>query len=246
MKKIIFIITLLFSLQVVAQEKITFQAKDGLEITADLYVTNPESSPFIILFHQAKWSRGEYLEIAPKLNKLGFNCMAIDQRSGGEVNDVINETHQRAEKKGLATNYIDALIDMNSAIDYVKEKYKKADGIIIWGSSYSSALVLNIASKRKDVNGVLSFSPGEYFENQGKPKDWITQGAKNISIPTFITSAKLEKKQWWDIASQIPEHNRAFFLPTKLGKHGSRALWSKFSDSSEYWKAVKEFLSLFQ
>jgi hypothetical protein len=55
----------------------------------------------------------------------------------------------------------------------------------------------------------------------------------------------MEKKQWWDIAAQIPDDNRAYFLPTKLGKHGSRALWSKYSDSSEYWKSVKEFLSMF-
>ena len=246
MRNLCLIAVLFISSLVLAQEKITFKASDGLEITADLYVTNPETSPFIILFHQARWSRGEYLEIAPKLNKMGFNCMAIDQRSGGEVNEVINETFQRAEKQGLGTNYIDALVDMNSTIDYVKEKYNKAGNLIIWGSSYSSALVLHIASVRKDINGALSFAPGEYFEDQGKPKDWLTQGAKNISIPTFITSAKMEKKNWWDIAAQIPEHNRAYFLPTKLGKHGSSALWSKFADSQEYWDAVEEFLSLFQ
>ncbi len=246
MRNFVLSLLLLFSFQSLAQEKITFKASDGLEITADLYVTNPETVPFIILFHQARWSRGEYLEIAPKLNELGFNCIAIDQRSGGEVNDVINETHQRAEKQGSGTNYIDALVDMNSAIDYIKEKYPKAGNLIIWGSSYSSALVLHIASVRKDINGALSFAPGEYFEDQGKPKDWLKQGAKNISIPTFITSAKLEKKNWWDIAMEIPEHNRAYFLPTKLGKHGSRALWSKFTDSEEYWVAVKEFLALFQ
>lgn len=245
MKQILFILLISLSFNVVAQKKITFKATDGLEITADLYVTNSEDAPFIILFHQARWSRGEYLEIAPKLNALGFNCMAIDQRSGEEVNEVINETHQRAVKKGLGTDYIDALVDMNSAIDYVKKNYAKADKLIIWGSSYSSALVLHIASVRKDIDGALSFAPGEYFEDAGKPKDWLKSGAKNISVPTFITSAKLEKKNWWDIAAEIPEHNRAYFLPTKLGKHGSRALWSKFKDSEEYWKAVKEFLALF-
>ncbi len=246
MKNILTILLVFVCVQLLSQNKITFKASDGLEVTADLYITNPENSPFIILFHQAKWSRGEYLEIAPKLNKLGFNCMAVDQRSGGEVNEIVNETHQRAEKQGLATDYIDALTDMNSAIDYAKEKYPKADGFIIWGSSYSSALVLHIASVRKDINGAISFAPGEYFEDAGKPKDWLKQGAKNISVPTFITSAKLEKKNWWDIAAAIPEHNRAYFLPTKLGKHGSRALWSQFSDSEEYWTAVKEFLSLFK
>ena len=36
----------------VAQETITFNSIDNVVVTADLYVTNDVSSPFIILFHQ--------------------------------------------------------------------------------------------------------------------------------------------------------------------------------------------------
>ncbi len=246
MKNIILIFVLILCVQSFAQKTITFKAKDGLEVTADLYLTKDEKAPMIILFHQAEWSRGEYKEIAPKLNKLGFNCMAVDQRSGETVNDIANETFKRAEAKGLTTTYVDALPDMNAAIDYVKANYKSAAHTLIWGSSYSAGLVLKIASERKDIDGVLAFSPAEYYSKMGKPKDWITSAAKNISVPTFITSNKMEKKKWWDIAAQIPEENRAYFLPTKIGKHGSRALWSKYADSAEYWKAVKEFLALFE
>ena len=240
----LFVLT--FSGSIFAQKTVSFKAKDGLEVTADLYLTKDEKAPMIILFHQAGWSRGEYKEIAPKLNKLGFSCMAVDQRSGETVNDVTNETFKRAEAKGLPTTYVDAMPDLNAAIDYVKANYKTASYTLIWGSSYSAGLVLKIASERKDVDGVLAFSPAEYYSKMGKPKDWITSTAKNISVPTFITSAKLEKKKWWDIAAQVPEENRAYFLPTKIGKHGSRALWAKYTDNGEYWKAVKEFLALFE
>ena len=44
------------------KETITFKAEDGLEITADVYIQYELTKPFIILFHQAGWSRGEYLE----------------------------------------------------------------------------------------------------------------------------------------------------------------------------------------
>ena len=145
----------------------------------------------------------------------------------------------------MGTTYVDAKPDMDAAIDYVNKTYKSAKNILIWGSSYSAGLVLKIASEREDIDGVLAFSPGEYYKKMGKPSDWIEQSAKNIKVPAFITSAKMEKKQWWKIASQIHADNRAYFLPTKLGKHGSRALWSKFSDSSEYWVAVKGFFELF-
>jgi len=77
-------------------QKVTFPSTDGLMLTADLYMPHPKTAPFIVLFHQARWSRGEYREIAPKLNEMGFNCLAMDQRSGGEVNDVKNESYALA------------------------------------------------------------------------------------------------------------------------------------------------------
>jgi len=240
MNKILIIALIFISFQNIAQEKIVFESADGLKITADLYVTNPESSPFIILFHQARWSRGEYQEIAPKLSKLGFNSMAIDQRSGGKVKGVINETHQRAVKQNLPTEYTDAEVDMNSAIDYVKTKFSKASKLIIWGSSYSSALVLKIAGDRKDIDGALSFAPGEYFPNKGK--NYITKSAINITKPVFITSAKNEKMEWWKIYNEIPSRKKAYFLPNESGQHGSRALWEMFPEHKDYWKAVTEFL----
>ena len=225
-----------------AQEKINFKASDGLNITADLYLVNPINAPFIILFHQAGWSRGEYLEIAPKLNKLGYNCLAIDQRSGGEINGVVNTTFQLAKDKKLNTNYVAALVDMNSAIDYVKKTYVNAEKTIIWGSSYSSALALKIAGDRNDVAAVLAFAPGEYFEKLGESDTYITQSAKHIKVPVFITSAKSEKINWWPIFQSITIENKWYFIPKTKGQHGSRALWEKFPEHKNYWNAVHDFL----
>ena len=252
-KRIISIInTILFTLFLVfltsnvltAEPKtVTFNSSDGLEITADLYIAHDLKNPFIILFHQAGWSRGAYLEIAPKLNEMGFNCMAVDQRSGGEINGVKNETYKRATAAKKATNYIDAYPDMEAALKYIKDNYAKGK-IIIWGSSYSSALVIPLASEYTDlVSGVLSFSPGEYFARQGKSKTYITDAAKKLSCPVFITSAKNEKPNWENVFKAIPSKTKMSFLPETKGNHGSRALWERFSDSKDYWKAVKEFLN---
>ncbi len=225
-----------------SSETITFYSNDSLKITADLYRQNDEKmTPFIVLFHQAGWSRGEYLEIAPNLNQLGFNCMAIDQRSGNSVNEVDNQTASRAKKQKMATRYIDAYPDLVAAIEFAEKNYANGK-LIIWGSSYSAALVLHIAGQRNDIDGVLAFSPGEYFGKQGKPENWITKSAKNIQVPVFITSAKNEKPYWERIYKAIPSENKTTFLPKTKGNHGSRALWSKFEDSDAYWKAVKDFL----
>jgi alpha-beta hydrolase superfamily lysophospholipase len=225
-----------------AQETITFKAEDGIEITAELYMTHPTTAPFIVLFHQANWSRGEYQEIAPKLNALGYNCMAIDQRSGGAVNGIRNKTKINAEKAMKGTQYIDALADMNAAIIHARTNFAE-DKLIIWGSSYSSALVLKIAGDQPDaIDGALAFSPGEYFARFDKPADFITSSAKHITKPVFITSGRDEKGSWWKIYEAIGSDGKSYFLPETSGNHGSRALWVKFNDSKDYWKAVTEFL----
>ncbi len=222
---------------------ITFASKDGLPITADLYMAHPKSAPLIILFHQARWSRGEYVEIAPKLNLMGFNCLAVDLRSGGEVNGIKNQTFEAAEKALKSTNYVDAYQDIEAAVDYAG-KYLAEGKLIIWGSSYSSALVLRYAGENPDkIDAVLAFSPGEYFRNQGKSATWISEAAAHINKPVFITSAKGEKKAWWQIYEAIPAENKTWFLPETAGNHGSRALWSKFPDSRMYWQAVEKFLN---
>lgn len=244
MKNTILILFSILTFQLSAQQNFNFKAADGLEITATKYIKHAKTAPLILLFHQAGWSRGEYNEIAPKLNKLGFNCIAVDLRSGEEINGIINGTYKNALAANKGTNYVDALVDINSAIDYAKKEYGGASKLIVWGSSYSAGLVLKVTGDRKDIDAALAFSPAEYFVKLGRPKDWVTKSARNIKVPVFFTSAKLEKKKWWNISEVVPVSNKAYFIPTKLGKHGSKALWSKYSDSSEYWSAVKGFLNV--
>ncbi len=228
-----------------AAKTVHFTSSDGLTLTADLYVTHPQDAPFILLFHQAGWSRGEYVHTAPKLNAFGFNCLALDQRSGGEVNSVVNQSHAAAIKAGKPTTYVDAVQDMRAAIQYVRQRFPKAK-IILWGSSYSAALVLRLAgSYGKTIAAVLSFSPGEYFTKLGKSGHYIRDGAKNIRCPVFITSKRAEAPGWEAIWQAIPAKQKVRFIPHTPGNHGSRALWAEFPDSKEYWKAVKGFLAAF-
>lgn len=225
---------------------INFPSKDGITITAELYMMHDKTAPFIVLFHQARSSRGEYEEIAPRLNMMGFNCMAVDLRSGGSQNGVRNETTIVAKEAMKPTTYVDAYKDMESAIDYAKNYYVQGK-IIIWGSSYSSALVLKYAGDYPaNVDAVLSFSPGEYFSSLGKPKDWITQSAAKITKPVFITSARSEKSSWSGIFAAIPSDQKEFYLPTTAGNHGSKALWNRFGDSVFYWEAVEKYLTKFK
>jgi HJR/Mrr/RecB family endonuclease len=88
----VLLISFLSTLNVEAQtaRRVKFPSKDGVTITADMYEANPDY-PWIVLFHKAQSSRGEFQRIAVKLNKLELNCMAVDLRSGKEANFIVNE-----------------------------------------------------------------------------------------------------------------------------------------------------------
>lgn len=233
------------SISLIGQQEvktISFNSLDGIEITADLYEIENKEAPLILLFHQASYSRGEYLKIAPVLNNMGFRCLAIDQRSGNAINGVENETFKRAAAKNKGTQYADAAIDLEAALKYAKENLS-ANKIIVWGSSYSSSLVFYLASKYpEEVKGILSFSPGEYFLLNGKT---VRLYAAKVKCPVFVTSAKNEKGAWKDIYEAIPGDKR-FFLPEHQGLHGSKALWPTSKGSQDYWQAVEAYLSQFK
>ncbi len=224
----------------VKKELVTFPAEDDVVVTGDLSILeNKQENPFIILFHQARFSRGEYKETSENFLEMGYNCLAIDQRSGDSINGVVNETHLDAVKKGLPTEYADAMPDLVAAIEYVKDNYDP-EKLLILGSSYSASLALIIAAQEPDlVSAVLAFSPGEYFKYDDAT---IEEYASEIMVPVFITSAKNEYKNWKNIYEAIPDTEKQKFIPDFDGIHGSKALWESTEGHEQYWKAVKKFL----
>ncbi len=222
---------------------IRFPSEDGLEITADLYRAQESKGPFIILYHRAGWSRGEYREIAPRLVELGYNCLAVDQRSGYAINGVVNETAMRAARAGKPMDFLAAYQDMEAALEYARKKLG-AKEIVLWGSSYSASLVLLLAAHHPDeVRAVLAFSPGEYFAKFGKSPHLIRDGVRGLRTPCLITSAKGEAERWRSIFEAIPAGAKESFLPARAaGAHGSQALWRSTPGSGEYWQAVVGFL----
>lgn len=222
-------------------ESIDFPTSGGLEARADLYEPNTKSPTLIILFHQAGWSRGEYREIAPKLTKLGYRVMAVDQRSGQGVLGVQNETARRAAKMGLPQDYLAAYADLEAALAYARKKLEPRR-IIVWGSSYSASLVLRLAAEHpEEVSAVLAFSPGEYFK-KSKGASYVESFAKRVKQPLFITSAKEERAQVKPLFDASPSEKKILFTPASRGHHGSRSLWEKWPDHDVYWAAVKGFL----
>ncbi len=219
------------------QQDAVFPTPDAVLVHSKLYITDSEETKMMILCHQARYSKGEYKETAPKFNKLGYTCLAIDQRSGDKVNDDVNKTAEHAVKLNYRTDFDDAEIDIRSALHYLFNQYGKK--ITLVGSSYSAGLVLKVAASEKDkVEAVVAFSPGEYF----KDTTVIHESLKKLSIPVWITCSKEEIAETEKLLKGIDAKNIILFKPKKEGKHGSKALWENNPDNKDYWESLNAFL----
>jgi len=233
----VLLISALSTLNVEAQtaRRVKFPSKDGVTITADMYEANPDY-PWIVLFHKAQSSRGEFQRIAVKLNKLELNCMAVDLRSGKEANFIVNETYVLAKNTELGTEYLDAEIDMIAAIQKAYIIARKP--VIILGSSYSASLAIKLGAEMSQVKAVVAFSPGEYF---GKKLD-VAKTAQGLTKPTFIACGSDEKKYTDPIANAIRSSKKIYFAPPKGGAHGAACLDKGTDGETEYWIQMINFI----
>lgn len=214
---------------------VSFYAKDGVKIYADLRQAEGQPRATILLFHMAGSNKSEYAPLAPILNRAGFSTLAIDQRSGGDLWGEVNETAGNA--KGSA-DFVDAIPDLEAAINYGSKQ--NSGPLAIWGSSYSSALVFIAAARHPEVKALLAFSPAEYIQGYS-----IETEAAKLTIPVFITTASDcgEISSGQALAKAVPGDRAVQHIP-KEGVHGSATLRTDADPkgASENWKHVMAFL----
>jgi dienelactone hydrolase len=239
------IVSVALELPVHAREEVTLTASDGVKVSADFYPAGSNSQPYILLFHQAGSNRAEYAPIAPRLAKLGFNCLAIDQRSGGDLFGQQNETVRHI---GHNSEYGDALKDMEAALAWARTRSAgKNARVLVWGSSYSAALVFLLAAEYpEEVAGVLVFSANEYLDGPHA----VHSAAAKVSVPIFVTSTKDREEiaAAKSILNVAPARQKTQFLPHIAGVHGSSTLRAdrNRSGEAENWQAVEQFLNGFE
>ena len=213
----------------------TLRAHDGVSISALVYEAR-QPKGIVLLFHQAGSSKAEYATIAPRLAAAGFSALAIDQRSGGTLYGP-NETVSRL---GKPTTYEDAKADLEAALDWAQPRRLP---IILWGCSYSAALVFEVAAEHiNQVSAIVAFSPGEFLDKSGA----VARAAARAQVPIYITSSSDadEIQAGRAILSVAPARVKTQFIP-KFGVHGSSTLIEARNPkgSAENWNHVLTFLS---
>ncbi len=229
---ILFLSFVLSSSSTIRVKTVTFTAADGLQITADEYIIEPDN-PYILLFHEQGSSRGEFSTIARMLCKMDYNCLAVDLRNGENFNFVSNETVKQLREKRLEANINDIEQDMVASINYAHEKSNLP--VVLFGSGANGSLSLKVALSNENVRAVVALSPGEYFMPEIKIQDTIT----HLKKPVFISSSKSEFPYVSELASGIGKDYISLFEP-KLGAgdRGTASLSVDYEQNTEYWIAL--------
>jgi len=205
------------------ENPITVRTIDGVQIFGNAHFAElPNSAPLILLFHQGGSNgRAEYDPLIPWLNENGFRVIAWDQRSGGKLYGGNNRT-----KDGLADGtpkgYCDAYPDLQAALNMTIDQ-GHADKAFVWGSSYSGALIFQLAANNPGtVKGVMAFSPAN-----GKPlanclaAEWVDQ----VKVPVLVFSprSEMDRETTQEQKTLMDEYGVTYHI-TENGIHGSSML----------------------
>jgi len=224
--------------------ELTATAADGAVVfgTAQ-FGALPETAPLIVLFHQGgSNARAEYAPLVPWLNENGYRTIAWDLRVGGDIYGLSNRTAD-ARLPTRPTSYCEGFPDMHAALD-TSLGYSVSGQAIIWGSSYSGALVFHLAAEVPEkLARVVSASPAN-----GPPMvDCLPQARLGeLKTPAFVLSPRMEVTEPADFEENARyEAAGVPVLVVEEGIHGSSMLVDARteSDMSEARAAVIAWLN---
>lgn len=191
------------------------EAADGDPVYSTLRQAPHAGRAIALLFHQAGANRHEYDRIAPRLNRLGFDTLALDQRSGGAKFGGDNRTVQA---RGGSASYLPAYADLEGALGWAREHGYPT--VVAVGSSYSASLTLQLAARHGDaLDAVAVFSPGEYFHDPDRVKSALAR----ITIPIYITTDPDEEARVDEVLAIADTSKITRYRPGH-GVHGASTL----------------------
>ncbi len=223
--------------------EVRFPVHDSLTLVADVH-RGPAgaSAPTILLFHQGGGSaRGEYRTITPRLLRDGYNVVAADVRGGGDRFG----SPSRAAPTDSTFTYCAVAAEVDAAVTLARMQGFTGP-LVLWGSSYTAALVLQVAAKRSaDVRAVLAFSPASGEPMRGcEPAPYIAW-LKRARVPTMVLRPRIELADSQRLARlEAMRRDGATVVIAERGVHGSSMLdaeRTKASTDAE-WTAVRTFL----
>jgi dienelactone hydrolase len=198
-----------------AGEPLTLHARDGMAIHGTLTHAGTGHDRILLLFHQAQGNRQEYAPLIPAFTLAGYDTLAIDQRSGG---DLFGGRNRTVAAQHRSSPYIDALPDLKAALQWAKARHYRR--VVAVGSSYSSSLAILLAAERPaGLTAIAAFSPGEYFGD----RNLIKAAAARVAVPFYITTDPKEEANVSEVLARAQGSNVVRYRPLD-GVHGASTL----------------------
>lgn len=213
---------------------------DSLLITADEYILS-DTLPYLVLLHEQGSSRGEFVNILHRYQKMNFNCLVPDLRNGGNSSYVANETAKRSRNRKYMKKAEDIEGDIRASVEYASRKSKNK--VILVGAGANGSLAIKAAKEMDSVKAVIALSPGEFFRSEFNVEDTIA----GIEKPVLVLSSKMEYPYMEQLLSRVDERYKELFTPEDHeGRRGTEALTDKNPSQSEYWLSILLFFKELQ
>ena len=160
-----------------AQSNIVLNTIDDWSIIATFY--QGESDKCVVLLHDLEKSRNEFSTLTERLRNENFCYLSIDLRGHGYSTN--KGKYDTFEKTGQKNDFNKMTEDVDSAVNYLKEKGFDEKNIYLLGTGLGANVAGKSLIKHPDIAGIAMITPSL------KQRDVVTlSGIKDYKGPVFI------------------------------------------------------------
>lgn len=168
-------------------KKVIFKTKDGVDIYGNYFEAESKDAPAVVLLHMMPALKESWLEFQKKLQKAGFQSLAIDERGHGE------STFKDGEKIDFM-DFSDSeqqakILDLEGAIKFFEDMGVSTGKLSIAGASIGANLAIWYQSEHSAIKATILLSPGLLYRGISTD-DKIAKLFENQNI--FLASGGFE------------------------------------------------------
>lgn len=136
-------------------QKVRFKTEDGLEIAGNYFPAEKNDAPAVVMLHMMPETKESWNGFAKKVNREGFQCLAIDLRGHGESQGGPMGSKSFSDEEHQAT-----INDVVGAISFFIDKGISVEKISLVGASIGANLAIVFQSENPKLKATVALSPG--------------------------------------------------------------------------------------
>lgn len=164
-------------------KKVILKTEDGVEIHGNYFEAENKDAPAVVLLHMMPALKESWMEFQKKLQKAGFQSLAIDERGHGE--SILKDREKIDFMDFSDKEQREKILDLEGAIKFFEDLGISAEKISIVGASIGANLALWYQSEHSEIKATILLSPGLSYHGVSTD-DKIVKLSENQNI--FLAS----------------------------------------------------------